>query len=316
MPLALKTMRPNNRGVALVAVLWMLALLSVIAGSLVFTTRTELAIAGNVVSMAQAEAAADAGVYKAIGELLSPRPNDPLSWKANGLVHPWEFGGARLAIMIADEGGKVDLNSVDPQLLKNLFVSRGVGETAAESLVDAIADWRDPDSLRRLHGAEKEDYLAAGLKYGPANTNFTAIEELRQVLGMSDSLYLMLAPLVTVFSGQAGINPASAARDILLALPAANPVVVDQYLSERQAAVEQGLPPPAFPIPLPYLSAANSTAVTVQATAVMGDNIYFCREAVIRLTNDRSNPYTVVAWRAPTGPVPSVLAAPVTALNP
>ncbi|MBK7813028.1 MAG: hypothetical protein IPJ52_01325 [Rhodocyclaceae bacterium] len=99
---------------ALIVVLWMLALLSVIAGSLVFTTRTELVIAGNVVSMAQAEAAADAGVYKAISELLSPRPNDPLSWKANSLVHPWEFGGARLAVMIADEGGKVDLNSADP----------------------------------------------------------------------------------------------------------------------------------------------------------------------------------------------------------
>lgn len=315
MPIVLKTGRLNTQGVALIVVLWMLALLSVIAGSLVFTTRTELVIAGNVVSMAQAEAAADAGVYKAISELLSPRPNDPLSWKANSLVHPWEFGGARLAVMIADEGGKVNLNSADPQLLKSLFVSRGVDESAAESLVDALADWRDPDTLRRLHGAEKEDYLAAGLRYGPANTNLTAIEELRQVLGMSDSLYLMLAPLVTVFSGQAGINPASAARDVLLALPGASPFVVDQYLSDRQAAAEQGLPPPIFPLAVPYLAGGISPTVTVQATAVMGDNMYFCREAVIRLTSDRLTPYTVAAWRAPTGPVPSMLAAPVTALN-
>lgn len=303
------TLEPKTRGVALVAVLWMLALLSVIAASLVYTTRTELVIAGNVASMAQAEAAADAGIYKAIGELLAPRPTDPQSWKANGLVHFWEFGAARLAITIADEGGKIDLNAADPQLLRNLFISRGLDESAANSLVDSLADWRDPDILRRLHGAEKEDYLAAGLKYGPANSNLTAIEELRQVLGMSDALYAMVAPLVTVFSGQPGINPASAPREVLLTLPGANPAIVDAYLYERQAAAEQGLQPPLFPLATLYLSGANVTAVTIQATAVMSDNANFSREAVVRLTGDRSAPFAVLAWRTPAGPGSSISAS-------
>lgn len=309
------TVEPGSRGVALVAVLWMLALLSVIAGSLVYTTRTELAIAGNVVSMAQAEAAADAGIHKAIGELLSPRPTDPQSWKANGLVHFWEFGAARLAVTITDEGGKIDLNAADPQLLRNLFISRGLDESAADSLIDSLADWRDPDSLKRLHGAEKEDYIAAGLKYGPANSNLTAIEELRQVLGMNDALYAMVVPLVTVFSGQPGINPASAAREVLLTLPGANRAMVDAYVSERQTAAEQGLQPPMFPLAAPYLSGANVTAVTIQATAVMSDNANFSREAVVRLTGDRSAPFAVLAWRAPAGPGPSMSASSPTAPN-
>ena len=57
-------------GIALVMVLWMLALLSVIAGSLVFSSRTEMLMAGNTAALAQAEASADAGVYMAIHELV------------------------------------------------------------------------------------------------------------------------------------------------------------------------------------------------------------------------------------------------------
>ena len=42
------SLRQSARGIALLIVLWMLALLSVIAGSLVFSSRTEILVADNI----------------------------------------------------------------------------------------------------------------------------------------------------------------------------------------------------------------------------------------------------------------------------
>ena len=60
--------------------------------------------------------------------------------------------------------------------------------------MDAIADFRDPDDLRRLNGAEDADYQSAGLKHGAKDGPFKAIEELQQVLGVDHDLYKVARP--------------------------------------------------------------------------------------------------------------------------
>jgi general secretion pathway protein K len=285
-------------GIALVMVLWMLALLSVIAGSLVFSSRTEVLMAGNLAALAQAEASADAGVYKAIHELVRPQ-TDPLRWKGDGLTHLWKFQGAELRVTILDESAKVDLNAAPPVLLKGLFRALGIAEPDADALADAVADWRDADDLRSLHGAEKADYAAAGRDYGPANAPFETIEELRQVLGMSDDLFRKLEPLVTVHSRQSGINAAVAPREVLLALPGATPEQVDLFLEQRRILIEQGLPAPAFPGGQGLSTGAIGSVFSIQVEAILSDNVRFFREAVVRMTGDIKGPVTVLAWRAP-----------------
>ncbi len=54
-------------------VLWVLVLLSLIAASFTHTTRTEINLTRNRIETAEAEALADAGIYRAILALLSPR---------------------------------------------------------------------------------------------------------------------------------------------------------------------------------------------------------------------------------------------------
>lgn len=309
--------RAAQDGIALVIVLWMLALLAVIAGSLVFSTRTELAIAANLASAARAEAAADAGVHKAIHELVSAPPGDPLAWRGDGKVHAWQFGDARLAIRVVGESARIDVNTANEALLRGLLVSLGLTAEEAEALTDALVDWRDVDDLRRLHGAEKEDYAAAGRPYGPANANFVAVEELRQVLGFTDDLYRALEPLVTVYSGQAGIDSAIASRQVLLAVPGVTPEQVDAFLDQRRAALEQGLPSPMFPPAQAFAAGGFNTVVSVQVEAVLGDNTRFFREAVIRLTGNPMEPAAILAWRAPMAPpaTESMTATPAIALR-
>lgn len=301
--------RPVQAGIALVVVLWVLALLSVIAGSLVFSSRTEVLMAGNLSSLAQAEALADAGVHKAIHELARPQ-TDPQRWKGDGLTRLWNFAGTELRVTILDESAKVDLNAAPTVLLKGLFRALGVAEPDTDALADAVADWRDPDDLRSLHGAEKADYAAAGRDYGPANGQFETIEELRQVLGMSDDLFRKLETLVTVQSRQSGINAGVAPREVLLALPGATAEQVDLFLEQRRILLEQGLPAPAFPGAQGLAAGAVGSVFSIQAEAVLGDNARFFREAVVRLTADIRAPVAVLAWRAPTGTLVRGAASP------
>ncbi len=107
----------------------------------------------------------------------------------------------------------------DP-LLKGLLQSvGGLDSEAAQRVLEAILDWRDADDLRRPNGAEAADYRAAGLKYAPTNGRFESTGELSRVLGVTPALMARLADSLTVHSLQRGINPATASRDVLLALP-------------------------------------------------------------------------------------------------
>jgi general secretion pathway protein K len=286
-------------GIALVLVLWMLTLLSVIASNLVYSSRTDLAIAGNTVRLAQGEALADAGLHRAYLDLLRPQA-DPQRWKGDGLTHEWRFEDHPVNVTISDESAKIDINSASDALLKGLFLSQGVADTDAAALVDAVADWRDADDLRRLNGAEKDDYAAAGRTYVPANAPFSTIEELKQVLGMSEGLYRRVESQITVYSNQGGINSAIASREVLLALPGATPEAVDAYLLQRQTAIQQGLMAPPFALGQAFSANPTNNVFSIQVQVELENGIRFFREAVVRLTGDPKDPVAVLAWRTPT----------------
>ena len=94
----------------------------------------------------------------------------------------------------------------------------GVAEDEAAALADRILDWRDPDDLAGLNGAEDPDYAAAGLPYGAKDGPFSSVEELRQVLGVTPDLYARLAPELTVDSGAQQIDQQFASAAVLAAV--------------------------------------------------------------------------------------------------
>ena len=188
----------SEEGLALIAVLWALTLLSLVAAALSFESRRGAHIAHNMVDNAVARAAADAGIRRAILDLVSTAPNG--SKEANGDAYEWQFANSRIRIFIWNELTKLDLNTASESLLTHLFSSVGVDLAKAKTLADAIADFRDRDSLKRPRGAEDADYRAVGLTWGPKNAAFQGIEELQQVLGMTPEIYQKVAPHVTIYS--------------------------------------------------------------------------------------------------------------------
>ncbi len=166
---------------------------------------------------------------------------------------------------------------------------------AAARIVDAILDWRDPDDLRRPNGAESADYRAAGRKYGPSNAPFESVGEFGRVLGVTPELYRRVAGSLTVYSRQAGINPNTAPREVLLALPNATADLVDQYVATRADAQDAHQPVPFF-APAQGFGVGAVAVWRIRAEATLADGVTFVREAVVRPVADVRRPLIVLAW--------------------
>ena len=300
-----------QRGIALIIVLWILTLLMLIASSFIHAMRTEINIVGNSVTRAKLEAAANAGVQRAILEMTKPQQM-PDRWNTLGVAQDWNFNGQTLRISILDESGKIDINVGNEALMRGLFRSQGATEDEAAILMEAILDWRDADSLKRPRGAEEAEYKAAGLSYKPANATFQSIEELRLVLAMTAALYQRIAPHITIYSRQGGINSQIASREVLRALPGVTELQIDEYLKQRELARINKQPIPVFaPASLLFPSFGNGV-MNVRVEATGDDGSTFVREAVVLRLPFPKRSYTFLRWQEGTTASPS--APPVTTI--
>jgi len=172
-------------------------------------------------------------------------------------------------ISVRDEASKIDLNKAPEALLAALFASVGVDPGNAQSLADAIADFRDPDNLRRVRGAEAADYRDAGLDWGPKNAPFQTVEELQQVLGMTAEIYRRVAPDVSVYSVTATL-PATADERLTRILHEAG--------FDSQTA-----------------TSSPREVFSIRAEAKSANGGVFVREAIVQ-SNGQSGPW-ILSWR-------------------
>ncbi|MFO1305846.1 MAG: type II secretion system protein GspK [Burkholderiales bacterium] len=285
----------RQRGIAMIMVLWLTIMLTVIASGFAFSMRSEALSARNAMSLAQARTAAAGSIERMAYELSRPRMQ--ASWTADGVDHTWMDGDMTITASAVDESARIDVNSAPEPLLRGLIEHVGGADPdAAVKITDAIQDWRDPDDLRRPNGAEAADYQSAGLPQKPSNAPFETVSEVSRVMGMTPAIFARIADSITVHSRQPGINAALASRDVLLALPAATPEIVDAYLQQRADARAAKLPVPPFP-PAASFVAGAVPVWRIRGAARTVDGVTFVREAVIRPSGDARRPLLTLNWR-------------------
>lgn len=206
----------RQRGVALVIVLWGVLLLAVLTGSVVVLTRAEIRLVESHIEKARRSAILDSAVAWATQRLLDGRPQQRLP--TDGTPTLFEFDAHQLEVSATLEGGRIDLNASDDDLLKALFQAQWISEQEAEAWLDKLRDWQDADDERRLRGAEFADYRAAGQGYGPRNGPLKSVEELQLLLGMPRTLAACVGQAATVYTG-------AATPDLLHLVPAARAVL-------------------------------------------------------------------------------------------
>jgi general secretion pathway protein K len=289
----------RQRGMALILVIWVIALMGVLLGSFALIARTENLESRHLFDGTTARYAAQAGIERAVYELRDP--DLAQRWVGDGRPYEFDFDGAQVQVELTDESGLIDINSADDVLLQSLFTSVGVDQDRAAALSAAIQDWRDPDDLPMPNGAESDAYKSAGLSYAPRNAPFQTVGEVQQVLGMNYDLFEKIEPSITIYAGGSLPNAAYAPLQVLMTLPGMTEDLARQLIDLRQQA------PPGQPGAIAGLTLPDGTPImangggntyTIQSRAKLSNGAATTLNASIRLggVGAAGQPYTVLRW--------------------
>ena len=282
-----QTSASTERGIALLMVLWVLALLTVMATSFSYASRTETAAVRNRLDAAKARYLAEAGVQRALYALAEPDPER--RWPIDGTEQEWSIDDAVVRIAIRDEAGLININRVEHDLLDGILRVIGLDTSRRQEIVDAILDWRDSDSLRRAHGAEDVDYVIAQRSYGAKDNPFESVEELQLLLGITTSVFSKLEPYLTVHGGQSGVNPAVASREVLLAMPGVDVHDAEAILAARSHTNISNEPGSA--------SDRGSGTFRISVQAELPSGARQTLRAVIQVRSGPTTQFPVLSWK-------------------
>lgn len=203
------------RGLALIAVLWLVAALSIIVAGLLQSVRTQARLGTQLQDVALASASGEAAMQLALQSLLAAgKPLDRLA----DVNMPWM--DQSIAVRIMPLNGYIDLNAAPPELLAQLFhVAARLPLEQANALAQAV--------LR-----ERTEPGADGAPPG-----FEAVEDLMRVPGVDYPLYARIAPWLTadLAHGSGRVNPLAAPLGVLRVLAGGNDAAAARYADERDA---------------------------------------------------------------------------------
>jgi len=242
--------RREERGVALLLVLWIFVILGVLAmdfaryirddamAAVNFSEETRayyIALAGMNRTIFDADRARERAAPGAIAQPVDAESDDDEPLPADGQWHDGEFAGGHYTVRMTDEGGRLSLNKIDDALLTRVITNlmrggnttKGMDRRATNevsTVVDSILDWRDADHLKRAHGAESEFYLKRRPSYRAKNGFFDSPEELLLVRGVTPALFYGhdgipgLREVFSVYSRSNNIHLRNASPAVLQAL--------------------------------------------------------------------------------------------------
>lgn len=138
---------------------------------------------------------------------------------------------------IEDEGSKIDINDlaspsktlreITKKQLLNIFEQkinsdddfrRDYQSTNFTEIVNRIYDWMSESNTSAEGGDKRSAFSSLGPSY-PPNRGFRTLEEIKLVPGVTEQIYALIAPRITVY-GMKAINPNTASKEVLLSLDA------------------------------------------------------------------------------------------------
>lgn len=260
----------NNRGIALISVLWSMLALSVIALSMISIAGTQSRLAANLLESAQETAIADAGIHLMIQKLTARNAAEEVPAKVA------EFSLAYrehvIDVRLVPESGKIDINTAALSLISALLSHHGVGDGEVQSIVRAMA-------RKRLE---------------PGNMRIASVGEFVAEFDLARRLTPCLQPYVTVYSNLNGVDVAAAGEPVkeLLAwgiragwADAGWPSSAD-LRTQRESG------------PTRHATGAHSGKVfTVTASVASESKETVRRTAVIRVTGNPAEPFWIYGWQ-------------------
>ena len=190
----------------MIAVLWILLLLAIMASGYAGSTRLRALTAANQIEVIKKrydeKSALERGYYEYLKyvrnqTLLFQREEiETLTGKAVKLWYPrykpylLEKDSGTMAIQIRFTDSYFNVNTLSAVLWDRILQLCGLEDQGQRTPIrDALLDWIDTDNLHHLQGAETEYYLKQTPEYYCKNNKIQVLDELLLVRGVTPDLY-------------------------------------------------------------------------------------------------------------------------------
>ena len=208
----------SQSGVALILVLWIFIFLFVVAFEFSTSAREEATAAQRFSDETTGYYLALAGFQSGLYDFLNQQSGAGSQGSQpqqvtqtdlfDGEFREQQLGAGMLRVRLIDESGKININRVNEETLRRVFINVGVDAARSDILVDSIMDWRDPDDLHRANGAENDYYQSLTPPYTARNGPLDTVEDLLWIRGMTPDLFYGYP--------QPGAEPAEASKRVAL----------------------------------------------------------------------------------------------------
>lgn len=171
----------SDAGAALIAVLWLVVLLTLLATGIATSSVSHKRAAVRLADAVRLDTVADSAIRVAFLHLIAPKtPEDRGNVEGTRELSLLETS---VVLAVSRESSRTDINTATEDALLAALMKHVSDESLARHLAARIADWKDPDDEVREGGAERNEYSSAGLLYAPRNGPFESVSELSQVPG-------------------------------------------------------------------------------------------------------------------------------------
>lgn len=218
----------RQRGVALLTALLVVALAAVIAYGLLQSGQRGLhsATAGSRSLQARlvARGLEEFALSALARDLANGGQTDSLSDAWAGTLPPLPFERGFVLTRIQDLDGRFNVNTLlradgTPDALAQKRFGRLLTQLdLPASVLPALIDWIDSDSLSQPGGAEDVDYLRDDPAWRCPNRPLVDVSELRGLAGLDEAGYRRLAPLVSTLPREHRLNLNTAPVEVLRAI--------------------------------------------------------------------------------------------------
>jgi general secretion pathway protein K len=281
-----------RRGIVLVSVLWMIALLSALAMAAAISFRGFIGIIALDRDRVQVEALLTGGLEAAVRSVagLGDTPIDQIETVLS-------TGSVRA--QLSDEGGRIDIGKAPVEVLAGLFRTVGAPAKDADAIAQAMTELHQPAAGDRAN-VPAASQNGDGKK-AERELVFTDVRQLARVPGMAPEWVAAVAPLTTVY-GSETVNALTAPAAVLAALPGVDMNRASAFLQRRrELPADRAQLASALGTAQDYLEVKSHSILSVRLIARTANGFTQGTHAVIVMMPKHLVPYRILVWN----PLPS-----------
>lgn len=245
----IQTSRKNEKGVVLILVLIIVAILTILVADFTFSTHVDLEISKNTLNDIKAQYIAKSGIsvisstmktndLEELGDLatlvvdLEVEGGEEALWSFT--VPSFPVGDGVVSLRVEDERSKINMNAlvtpssnkIDFQVLTaltQLFRFLEVDQAKSSLFLSSLVNWLDKDLEGSQNdqdpaGANSSFYKSLENPYEIKDGRLDSIEEIRMIEGMDDEFYDKIKDYVTVYPHNKFVNFSTASKPVIMAV--------------------------------------------------------------------------------------------------